>query len=66
MITSWNDFFIAVEQMRQCQKEYFRTKNYSALMASKRCEAAVDNFIKIKHAERVKQIQPELMEANYE
>ena len=50
MIDSWKKFFAAVEQMRECQKEYFRTKRPSALAASKKCEAAVDAVIKERRA----------------
>jgi hypothetical protein len=62
MIASWKDFFIAVEQMRECQKEYFRTKGPGALRAAKKCEAAVDVCIKEKRAEWARQNQPELLE----
>jgi hypothetical protein len=60
MIASWKDFFIAVEQMRECQKKYFRTKSPAALAASKKCEAAVDACIGKKRAEWARQEQPEL------
>jgi hypothetical protein len=60
MITSWKDFFIAVEQMRECQKEFYRTNSPSALMARKRCEQTVDNCIIEKRAEWQSQIQKEL------
>jgi hypothetical protein len=60
MITSWKDFFIAVEQMRECQREYFRTKSPAALGASKKCEAAVDACIKKKRDEWARREQPEL------
>jgi hypothetical protein len=62
MIASWKDFFIAVEQMRECQKEYFRTRGPAALNASRKCEAAVDACIKKKRAEWAQQKQPELLE----
>jgi predicted GIY-YIG superfamily endonuclease len=61
MIASWKEFFIAVEQMRECQKEYFRTKGPLALMAAQKCEAAVDACIKEKRAEWARQKQPELI-----
>jgi len=61
MISSWKEFFIAVEQMRECQKEYFRTKSLLALAASKKCEAQVDMVIKEKRSKWAKQLQPELV-----
>ena len=61
MIASWKDFFIAVEQMRECQKAYFHTKAHSALLAAKKCEVAVDDVIKEKRAEWTREIQPELI-----
>jgi len=64
MIASWKEFFIAVEQMRECQKAYFRTKAPSALLASKKCESAVDAAINQKRAEWARQIQPELIGEN--
>jgi hypothetical protein len=60
MIASWKDFFIAVEQMRECQKVYFLSKNPSALAAAKKCEAAVDDCIAQKRTEWDRQAQPEL------
>jgi excinuclease UvrABC nuclease subunit len=62
MIASWKDFFVAVEQMRQCQKEYSRTNGPCARLAAKKCEAAVDACIEEKRAEWARQIQPELLE----
>jgi len=50
-INSWKDFLLAVERMRECQKEYFRTRSPAALNASKMQEAVVDNCIKIKRFE---------------
>jgi hypothetical protein len=60
MIASWKEFFIAVEQMRQCQISYFRTKDPGAFLAAKRCEAAVDECVAAKRAEWERQTQPEL------
>jgi len=60
MISSWKEFFVAVEQMRECQKEYFKTKGPSALNAAKKCEAEVDAVIKQKRAEWERQAQPEI------
>jgi hypothetical protein len=60
MISSWKEFFIAVEQMRECQKEYFRTNAPSALTASKRCESAVDAVINQKRSEWAQEKQPTL------
>lgn len=61
MIASWKEFFVAVEQMRQCQIEYFRTKEPGALLAAKKCEAAVDACIAEKRSEWARQKQPELL-----
>jgi hypothetical protein len=61
MIASWKDFFNAVEQMRQCQIAYFRTKAPSALLTAKKCEAAVDACIEEKRAEWARQKQPDLL-----
>ena len=61
MIASWKDFFTAVERMRQCQIEYFRTRGPGALLAAKKCEAAVDACIEEKRAEWARQKQPELL-----
>jgi hypothetical protein len=69
MIASWKDFFTAVEEMRQCQKKYFLTKNLSNLNAAKAREAAVDACIAEKRAERERQErqkQPELLEVTNE
>ncbi|MDR0583584.1 MAG: hypothetical protein LBG57_04455 [Treponema sp.] len=60
MINSWKDFFIAVEQMRECQKVYFLSKSPSALAAAKKCEKAVDDCIKQRRSEQDRQSQPEL------
>jgi len=60
MIKSWKEFFVAVEQMRECQKEYFRRKTSASLMAAKMCEKQVDTCIKEKRAEWTRQLQPEL------
>jgi hypothetical protein len=60
MIVSWKDFFVAVEQMRECQKVYFLSKSPAALAAAKRCEKAVDDCIAQKQAEWNRQKQPEL------
>ena len=35
----------AVADMRHCQKEYFRTRSHSALVASKAAEAKVDTML---------------------
>jgi len=62
MISSWKEFFTAVEQMRECQKEYSRTKGLSAGYAAKRCESVVDACIEQKRAEWEREKQPELTE----
>lgn len=60
MIKSWKDFLIALEQMRECQKAYFKEKSPSSLMAAKLCEKQVDACINEKRAEWARQLQPEL------
>ena len=65
MISSWKEFFIAVEQMRECQKAYFRTKSPLSLLAAKKCESAVDAAIKEKRSEWARKIQPELIGDNH-
>ena len=60
MITSWTEFFNAVEQMRECQKEYARTKGISAGYAASKCEKAVDDVIKEKRDQWAREKQPEL------
>ena len=60
MIASWKDFFLAVEQMRECQREYFRTKTMAAFAAAKTCESAVDDAIKQKRDEWARERPPEL------
>lgn len=44
MITK--EFYALVERMRNAQKEYFRTRDKSALSASKQLEREVDEAIK--------------------
>ena len=61
MIASWKDFFIAVEQMRECQKEYSKTKGLSAGYAANRCEKVVDAAIKKKRDDWAREMQPELI-----
>lgn len=41
------DFVEKVEKMRQMQKEYFKTRDKNILIACKKLESEVDNFIKI-------------------
>jgi hypothetical protein len=45
MINGWEDFFTAVELMRQYQKEYSRTRSVFAHNQAKRKEAEVDACI---------------------
>jgi len=59
MITSWTEFFNAVEQMRECQKEHSRTNSLSAGYAANKCEKAVDDVIKQKRDEWARIKQPE-------
>jgi hypothetical protein len=61
MIASWKGFFIAVEQMRECQKVYFLTRSPSALAAAKKCEKTVDGCIAQKRAEWAEKEQPLLI-----
>ena len=58
MPSSWKDFFIAVEQMRECQKEHKRTNGMSAAFAAQKCEKEVDAAIKQKRDEWTRQAQP--------
>ena len=60
MIASWKEFLIAVEQMRECQKTYFRSNSRSALILAKKCEKEVDAVIREKRSEWERKIQPEL------
>jgi len=60
MSAPWEDFLMMVAQMRECQKAYFRVRAPSSLGAAKKCEAAVDAFIKEKRAEWARDIQQEL------
>ena len=62
MISSWREFFTAVEKMRTAQREYFRTRTPSSLNAAKRREAEVDACIEERRAERARQLQPKLMQ----
>jgi hypothetical protein len=62
MITSWKEFLTAVEEMREAQKVYFLSKSRTALLAAKKREAAVDECIEQKRAERARQSQPNLLE----
>jgi len=59
-INSWKEFLKAVEQMRECQKEYSKSNSPSALNAAKMYESVLDNCIKIKRFEWEQQKQPEL------
>jgi len=51
MPASWKEFFIAVEQMRECQKEHSRTNSLSSSYAASKCEKVVDAAISKKRAE---------------
>lgn len=50
MIT-FSQFVTLVENMRSNQKNYFRTRNISALTASKKFEHMVDDAIALFHRE---------------
>lgn len=39
-------FVALVREMRQCQKDYFKTRDFNILNASKRLEKQVDEAIK--------------------
>ena len=58
--TSWKEFFIAVEQMRECQKEYIRTKTFAAHKAVVLCELTVDAGIKYIREKWERESRPEL------
>ena len=60
MITTWLEFFNAVEQMRECQKEHSRTNSLGAGYAAKKCEKAVDDGINYIRAKMAREKQPEL------
>ena len=67
MIKSWKEFVIAVEQMRVCQKEYFRTKAPTAFVLAKKSEKVVDDFITKKCIEWANEKQSDLFkEGAYE
>jgi len=51
------EFFMLVVQMRNAQKQYFRTRDKSDLQASKQLEKQVDD--EIRRVERLR-IEPEL------
>jgi len=61
MPASWKEFFITVEQMRECQKEHVRTKTLAAHKAAVLCEVAVDAAIEKKREEWARQSQPETL-----
>jgi len=60
MINSWKDFLIAVEDMRDCQKEYFRTRSTIALSIARKREEVVDAAIRKKRTEWERLLQPEI------
>jgi hypothetical protein len=60
VISSWKDFLLAVDKMRQCQKDYARTKSPAAHNAAKKREAEVDACIKQKRETWAALKQPEL------
>ena len=49
MIDSWKSFFIAVEQMRQCQRACARQNTPARREAARRCEKEVDRCIEKKN-----------------
>jgi hypothetical protein len=56
MIISLEGFLSAVEQMREAQKAYSERKSPSNLLWAKKWELWVDDYIKGKNAEPVRQI----------
>jgi hypothetical protein len=52
-VTSWKEYVLAVSQMRECQRQYFRTRSQTALGFAKAWEAAVDEATGRKIAEWV-------------
>ncbi|MCL2175003.1 MAG: hypothetical protein FWB73_03050 [Treponema sp.] len=60
MIESWDDFIEVVADLREVQKEYFKTRCPSILNKAKKLEREVDSCIKQKRSERAKKLQPEL------
>jgi hypothetical protein len=60
-INTWTEFFEAVEAMRECQKEYFKTRSPVALSAAKRHEDRIDGCIKHRREEWAARKQPELI-----
>lgn len=53
-------FFLLVEEMRKTQKEYFRTRDKTALEKSKELERKVD-----KEIDRTNKIQQRQLELNF-
>jgi hypothetical protein len=47
----------AVKHMRYCQNEYFRTKNYQALVNAKAAEKKVDQLLKHYDDVQVRQLK---------
>ena len=45
-VNTWQDYFNLTKQMREMQKKYFKTRNYTVLEESKRLENEVDRAIK--------------------
>ncbi|MCL2762213.1 MAG: hypothetical protein FWD36_03265 [Treponema sp.] len=61
MITTWKEFFDAVEKMRECQKIYSKDRSPISLRVAQKREAVVDECIKEKNAEWARKLQPELV-----
>ena len=53
VITGWHDFLWAVADMREAQKEYFKSQTSPALLRAKGLEQLVDRAI-AEHQERIK------------
>lgn len=45
MAITWKNLILLTKQMRDAQKEYFRTRSKDALLASKELEARVDEIV---------------------
>jgi hypothetical protein len=61
VISSWKEFLVAVDKMREAQKLYFLSKAPSALADAKKREAVVDECIEKKRAEWAREENPELL-----
>jgi len=58
MPASWPEFLVAVERMRESQREYNRTKTSASFNAMKTCESVVDGTIKQQREKWARKAQP--------